>query len=161
MDHTVPVAVVDRAFAHLLPHSAVPTAAVSNSAHTRPRASRLSLRRSTYRAPPDFTCRPRCRLLYCLPAAASLWDSKVVDPRQSPQCFSPTGLEFLPGFTCRRLETSSRGHLRTRQDSNMQCPNLPNCDTTNTRCWCGQCKLSTLYSRANHSTDHGTNHLRC
>ena len=38
------MAVVDRDFAHLLPHSAVPTAAVPNraqSAHTRPRASRL------------------------------------------------------------------------------------------------------------------------
>ena len=41
--------------------------------------------------------RPRCRLRHCLAAAVSLWNSKVVDPRQSSQCFSPTGLEFLPG----------------------------------------------------------------
>jgi hypothetical protein len=41
--------------------------------------------------------RPRCRLLHCLTAAASLWSSKVVDPRQSSQGFSSTGLESLPG----------------------------------------------------------------
>ena len=97
MNHTVtvPMVVVDRASAHLLPHNAIPTAAVPNSAHTRAKASRLYVAAHT---PPDFACRPRCRLLYCLAAAsASLWDSKVVDPRQSSQCFSPTGLEFLPG----------------------------------------------------------------
>ena len=97
MNHTVtvPMVVVDRASAHLLPHNAIPTAAVPNSAHTRAKASRVYVAAHT---PPDFACRPRCRLLYCLAAAsASLWDSKVVDPRQSSQCFSPTGLEFLPG----------------------------------------------------------------
>ena len=86
--HTIPMVVVDRASAHLLPHSAVPTAAVPDSAHTRPRASRLYVAAHTLSTGQG---RPRCRLRHCLAAAASLWNSKVVDPRQASQCFSPTG----------------------------------------------------------------------
>ena len=80
---------VDRASAHLLPHSEVPTAAVPYSAHTRPRAKRSSHQNTSESS--------RCRLRHCLAAAASLRNSKVVDPRQSSQCFSPTGGGFLPG----------------------------------------------------------------
>ena len=59
------------------------------SAHTRPRAKRSSHQNTSESS--------RCRLRHCLAAAASLRNSKVVDPRQSSQCFSPTGGGFLPG----------------------------------------------------------------